>query len=112
MSQNNIGKKYTNELINTASVKSARAEIEIVVRKNGRVIYRNKAYGVIFNVLQSDLKLDTKTGIMEGDSQTLAAGTPLEILFLWDQWRQKLAPIIQKAKLVYFSLLQREKKQN
>ena len=75
-------KQWANE------VKASRAIFEVVIKENGKIIYHNKGYSGVVNIVQS--KVTIKDGDMEGDSQVLAFGNPLTIIFAFDQLKQKL----------------------
>lgn len=75
-------KQWANE------VKASRAIFEVVIKENDKIIYHNKGYSGVVNIVQS--KVTIKDGEMEGDSQVLAFGKLPLILFAFDQLRQKL----------------------
>jgi hypothetical protein len=65
-------------------------EFEIEIRKNGKIVYRNKAYAGILNFVQSKCKINFDTKEIHGDSQVFSFGHPVKILFAFDQLRLKL----------------------
>ena len=66
---------------------------EVLIKQGGRVIYHNKAYAVIMNMVQSITKLDLDNGEMEGDSQVLGVGHPIIQFFALHQLEKKMKKI-------------------
>lgn len=67
-------------------------EFEVKIKKDGKVIYHNKAHAGILNMVQS-FKTDGRE--MEGDSQVFTFGSPLQIVFAFDQLWKKLAKVVK-----------------
>jgi len=76
-----------------------RPVFEVLIKQDGKVIYHNKTYAVVMNLVQSVTKLDLDTGELEGDTQILGVGHPIIQFFALDQLRKKLkkAGLIDKA---------------
>jgi len=72
---------------------------EVLIKQDGEVIYHNKAYALVMNMVQSVTKLNLDTGEMEGDSQVLGVGHPIIQFFALDQLKTKLkkSGLIDKA---------------
>ena len=66
---------------------------EVLIKQGGRVIYHNKAYAVIMNMVQSITKLDLDSGEMEGDSQVLGVGHPIIQFFALTQLEKKMKKV-------------------
>ena len=74
---------------------------EIVVKENGKIVYRNKAYAGVLNFIQSVDKVETGKKLtdftVEGDSQAFGFGHPIIQFFAMDQLGQKLTPALIEA---------------
>ena len=90
----NLGGKAINKIQNgEMTLTRKKPEFEVVIKQDGKVLYHNKAYAGVLNMVQS-FNHDGK-GNMDGDSQVFAFGNPLQIVFAFDQLRQKLAKVIK-----------------
>ena len=70
---------------------------EVMIKMDDKVIYHNKTYAVVMNMVQSVTKLDIKTMELEGDSQIVGAGHPIIQWFALDQLRKKLTEVTSAA---------------
>lgn len=71
--------------------------VEVLIKVGDKVVYHNKTYAVVMNMVQSMTKIteDKEAGdvILEGDSQTMAIGHPVVSFFAIDQLREKMAKV-------------------
>lgn len=83
-----------------AEFKKQKPLYTITIKEGKRVIYHNKTYSAVMNIVQGVTKLDIEKLELDGDSQVIAIGHPIVILFAMDQLRKKLATIgiIDKAR--------------
>lgn len=70
---------------------------EVIIKKDKEVIYHNKAYAGVLNLVQSVDNFDEKEVSFEGDSQAFGFGHPCIQLFSLDQLRKKLQPVMVQA---------------
>lgn len=71
-------------------------EFEITIKKDGELVYYNKGYSGVVNIVQGKVGISEDGLDLEGDSQAFGFGKPLEQLFAFDQLRKKLMPTIEK----------------
>lgn len=74
-------------------------EIEVIVKKDGKVIYHNKTYAVVMNMVQSVTKMTEEDDdfVMEGDSQVFGCGNAIVQFFAISELNRKLTPIKDAA---------------
>lgn len=70
---------------------------EVIIKEDGKVIYHNKAYAGVLNLVQSIDNFDEKELSFEGDSQAFGFGHPCIQFFSLDQLRKKLQPVMVQA---------------
>lgn len=70
-------------------------EIEVIVKNRGKVIYHNKAYACVMNMVQSEtVKIETIDDIeLEGDSQVFGCGNPIIQMFAINELQRKLKDV-------------------
>ena len=73
--------------------KKQKPVFEVLIKQDDRIIYHNKAYAVIMNMVQSITKLDLDNGEMKGDSQVLGVGHPIIQFFALTQLEKKMKKI-------------------
>lgn len=72
-------------------VEMEKADLEITIKNQGKVIYHNACFAVVMNMVQSVTKIETEKDFeIDGDSQVVALGHPLVTWFAYDQLGQKL----------------------
>lgn len=62
-------------------------EFEFIFKKNGEVMYQNKVYSAVFCVVEKIKDIDPN-GVIDGVTQKLTFGRPLEIWYAMDQLNQ------------------------
>lgn len=72
---------------------------EVIVKQDGKLIYHNKTYAMVMNLVQSITKLDPSDLSLEGDSQILCVGHPIVQFFALDQLmiKMKKAGVMEQA---------------
>jgi hypothetical protein len=80
---------------------------EVLIKQDNKIIYHNKTYAVVMNMVQSITKLDLQTGDLEGDSQVLGIGHPIVQFFALDQLKMKMRKtgIINQAMIMINKLI-------
>ena len=81
-----------------------RSVFEITIKENNKVVYLNKGYAGVVNIVHSVDSFDPKTLEISGDSQAFGFGHPCIQLFSFDQLKQKLQPVFRQALIVYDKL--------
>lgn len=88
----NMNGKSKNKIRNTMVVTDQHELIEVTIKKGNEIIYRNKGYAGVVNIVQENIKWDSKDMTFEGDTQAFGFGHPLVQIFAFDQLRKKLKP--------------------
>lgn len=71
-------------------------EFEVIIKKNGEVLYHNKGYAIVGNVVQSPIKYTSKDQMLDADSQTFAGGNALSQWYALDQLKKKMEDKIRE----------------
>jgi len=70
-------------------------EFEIIIKQDGKIVYHNKAFAGVVNLVQS-VKFDSDKVTVEGDNQAFGFGHPYVQIFALDQLQKKLVPNLIK----------------
>lgn len=77
-------------------------EIEVIIKKDGKVFYHNKTYAVVMNMVQSMTKIVKEPNgdiSLEGDSQVFGCGNSIVQLFAMNELVRKLEAVETQAML-------------
>ena len=81
-----------------------RTDFEITIKERGKIVYRNKGYAGVVNIVHSVDSFNVEELSMSGDTQAFGFGHPCVQLFALDQLRLKLKPIFKQAIAIYYKL--------
>lgn len=70
-------------------------QFEIIIKENGRIVYHNKGYAGVVNIVQSIDEFDQQELSFSGDSQAFGFGHPAIQFFAFDQLRKKLHNVVE-----------------
>lgn len=101
------------EIPERAEYQDQQPVFEVLVKQDDKVIYHNKCYAMVMNMVQSHPEVEiTDTdghvdAVLDGDSQVMAVGHPIIIAFAAEQMMTKLGKggILQEAMARFTSLL-------
>lgn len=74
-------------------------EIEVIVKNNGKVIYHNKTYAIVMNMVQSITTMAEENDdvVLEGDSQVFGCGNAIIQFFAINELNRKLTMVRDRA---------------
>lgn len=74
-------------------------EIEVIVKKDGKVVYHNKTYALVMNMVQSMTKMTEEDGdvFLEGDSQVFGCGNAIIQMFALNELVRKMDSVRDRA---------------
>lgn len=88
----NMNGKAINKIKQLMEVQEGQELIEVIIKRGDEVIYQNKGYAGVVNIVQEVVKFDPKDMSFEGDTQAFGFGHPIVQIFAADQLRKKLRP--------------------
>jgi hypothetical protein len=101
-----------NKIKETKKFTTDKPEFEIKIWEDNELIYHNKAYAGVINLVQGEIEFDfhnIEDPIISGDSQVFGFGKPIEQLFALDQLRQKMQEVIKIAEDQIFTIIKKIK---
>lgn len=75
-------------------VQLSKPDVEVIIKKDGKVIYRNKAVAGVMNFVERVDNMDKKAFEIEGQTQNFCFGHPALQLFSFDQLKQNINKVI------------------
>lgn len=90
-----MANKKINKIRNIFQLPVEPPQIEVIVKKDGEVVYQNKAYAGVINLVESVDSIDREAGVIEGVTQNFIFGEKLLQLYSFDQLRQRISQVIK-----------------
>lgn len=92
----NMNGKAVNKILNNKTALLGKSPLmEVIIKQDGEIIYHNKGYAGVFNIVQGKVDFDKEEATLEGDSQVFCFGNPVLVAFAYDQIRVKAGKLIQ-----------------